>query len=479
MKKVQYVKTILTAALLFCGSFEFTFSQSNMNVAIDTGSVITEIPSNFEGLSFETENILPDRNGRYYFRSGNYELISLFKQLGIKSLRIGGNTADRPSVPVPDKKDIDSLFSFARAAGLKVIYTLRLREENEKAAAEIAEYIMHHYKEHLECFAVGNEPNMYTKKYDGYKNEWLKYTRLITSGVYSREAKFCGPSTTPGRTSWCINFADDFAGSGLIDFISQHAYPGGNGEKVQNTGRARKEMLSEKWIKSYEKFYDSFAPEIQEKGLRYRIEETNSYYNGGAPGVSNTFASALWGLDYMYWWASHNALGLNFHTGDKVAAGESNNVCRYAVYVTSERGGYTVRPLGYAMKAFDIAGKGKLLSTKITSDKSNPNVDIYASCPGKGRIFVTVINKETGPGGREADIKFNLNVKIESAQVMFLNSNDGDVSAATGVELGDAQIKNNGEWTGKWQDISEDIKGNFLNFKIDAAYAAIIELKII
>ena len=31
------------------------------------------------------------------------------------------------------------------------------------------------------------------------------------------------------------------------------------------------------------------------------------------PGASNAFASALWALDYLHWWAAHGAAGVNFH----------------------------------------------------------------------------------------------------------------------------------------------------------------------
>src|SRR5690349_6843306 len=48
----------------------------------------------FTGLSYEVASILPD-NGPRYFRADNAPLIALFHTLGIKSLRIGGNTSDR------------------------------------------------------------------------------------------------------------------------------------------------------------------------------------------------------------------------------------------------------------------------------------------------------------------------------------------------------------------------------------------------
>ncbi len=471
---------IKSAAFMFFITSVFSFTskaQTRMEISIDTANTITTVPDNFEGLSYEMEKLLPDSSGHYYFSSQNRDLIAVFKLLGIKSLRVGGNTADRPSVPVPDKKDIDSLFSFAEAAGVKVIYTLRLREEDAGRASEIAKYILRHYKNYLECFAVGNEPNVFAKEYGLYKNEFQKYADLINLNSNSPGAKFCGPSTTPGKTSWAVNFADDFGKKGIIDFISQHAYSGGNGATVVNKERARKEMLSKKWADAYEKFYDSFAPQVKRIGLRYRIEETNSYYNGGADGVSNTFASALWGLDYMYWWASHYALGLNFHTGDFVAAGEENNICQYAVFVTSPRG-YSFRPLGYAMKAFMIGSEGNLIMTKIISDSANLNCSVYAVYNEDGNVFITAINKEVGPGGREANLKLNLNCKIKYAGIMFMTSPDGDVSAPAGTELGGSPIKDDAAWAGNWEDISNYIKGNYVTVDLHAATAAVIKLKI-
>src|SRR5947209_1525845 len=51
--------------------------------------------------------------------------------------------------------------------------------------------------------------------------------------------------------------------------------------------------------------------------LPYRIAECNSVFGGGKKGVSNTLASALWGLDFMFVLAEQGAAGVNFHTGGK------------------------------------------------------------------------------------------------------------------------------------------------------------------
>src|SRR5262249_60342796 len=46
--------------------------------------------------------------------------------------------------------------------------------------------------------------------------------------------------------------------------------------------------------------------------LRYRLTESNDYLVG-VPGASDAYASALWALDHLHWWAARGAAGVNFH----------------------------------------------------------------------------------------------------------------------------------------------------------------------
>src|SRR5439155_11608489 len=112
-----------------------------VTVTIDPTKTGATTSQTFAGLSFETALMLP-KNGHRYFRPDNTALLAMFKQLNIRSLRIGGNTADRETVPVPSEADIDSLFEFARAADVKVLYTLRLKGHDDPFdAAKVAKYI--------------------------------------------------------------------------------------------------------------------------------------------------------------------------------------------------------------------------------------------------------------------------------------------------------------------------------------------------
>src|SRR5579864_9771253 len=135
----HWLHVVASGVFLFTGIC--SHAQVPVNIVFDLQHPGAEIPADFVGLSFEMQRVLPDTNGSHFFSPENKPLIATFKTLGIKSLRVGGNTADRPSLPVPDTADVDQLFGFAKAADVKVIYTLRLNHGDPAAAAEMANYI--------------------------------------------------------------------------------------------------------------------------------------------------------------------------------------------------------------------------------------------------------------------------------------------------------------------------------------------------
>ncbi len=250
MKKTYLRRTILqTVAMMVCLVVQTSWGQSPVTVAIDPKAASTGISPLFSGLSFETQMALPNADGQYYFRPSNTALVTLFRTLGIKNLRVGGNTADRDTVGIPNEKDLDSLFAFAEAAGVKVIYTLRLNNGDPKQAGQIARYIMEHYRSDVVCLAIGNEPNVFAKEYPVYREQWKNYMEAITAPDAAPEAKFCGPSATPGKTAWARDFTQDFGHSGKVVMITQHAYPGGAGGKVTNVVSGRDLILSQDFVK--------------------------------------------------------------------------------------------------------------------------------------------------------------------------------------------------------------------------------------
>ena len=315
---MAHMKLLVSKIVSLAAFVAITFPASlradvNVSVAPDWTAPQIDIPSDFAGVSYETARVLPE-DGKYYFTDQNKPLIAMFQMLGLRSLRVGGNSVDKPGVKIPDSHDIDQLFAFAKEANVKVIYGLRLKNQTspEECALPAVKYIMDHYGSQLTCFGVGNEPTHYIQPGDSYPYSsflplFNKYISDLTAPGAAPEAMFAGPSASGARPDWprwSAKLAGDDAGNPHLKLISQHWYVGGSSYNVKDTAAARDQILSPEMVKTYEAFADKFVPVVQKDKLQFRLEETNTFSNAGAKDVSDTFASALWGLDYLYWWAS-------------------------------------------------------------------------------------------------------------------------------------------------------------------------------
>ena len=138
--------------------------------------------------------------------------------------------------------------------------------------------------------------------------------------------------------------------------------------------------------------FDARLSALQKLGadhhLDYRINEVNSFSGGGKDGVSNTFASALWCLDYMFNLAAHGCSGVNIETD----INQLGFISHYSPIVHDANGICSARPEYYGILAFAIAGHGQLLKTSI--DKNVAGLVIYATKQNDGSIFVVAINKD-------------------------------------------------------------------------------------
>jgi hypothetical protein len=482
--RCRFLQSACACALFFGGFFWSAMvcpAQSSIGVELDPQNPGAEIPGDFVGLSFEMQRVLSDTNGNHFFSAENKKLIATFQTLGIKNLRVGGNTADRPTLPVPTESDVDSLFAFAQAADIKIIYTLRLNHGEMAAAVNMANYISRKYPNQLDCFAIGNEPNVFSTNYDIYISEWKRFAAAITAPTNSPAATFCGPSVSPGHEKWSARFANDLAGGGQLKFISQHDYPGGDARKfATNATAAREKILSSAMHASYAKFANNFVPAVLANSLAFRFEEANSFYDGGAADASDTFASALWALDYQWWWVAHGMSGINFHTGDKVAARDENKPCRYATFWTTTNG-FDIHPIGYAEKMFSLGSRGKMIPVKILPDAAtNLNFSAYAVLGDDKNFYVTLINKSHGATAT------NLAVQIGAKEIagwtkgemIRLVAPNGDVAAKSGVTLGGAEISDDANWNGKWESLPVPPQKFQFSLAIDlpAASAAVVKL---
>ena len=190
--------------------------------------------------------------------------------------------------------------------------------------------------------------------------------------------------------------------------------------------------------------------------------------------MSNTLAASLWALDYLHWWAAQGAMGINFHTGDSVAAGNNLTPCYYATYWTSPNG-YNIHPIGYGIKAFDLGRHGQIVQTTITSAQSL-NITAYTVAADKQGLFITVINKEHGPTARSATVILATGVDYNTGRMMLLTSSNGDVADTDGITLGGASIDDDASWNGKWTPITQPFTHGAWIVHVPPRAAAVINL---
>jgi hypothetical protein len=453
---------MIFAALCFlCASGVARAQSDAVTVTLNPSNPGATIASDFSGLSFEEQDLVPI-SGVYYFVNTNQPLINMFNTLGVKSLRVGGNTADSGTLPL--NADIDAFFGFVEAANVNVIYTLRLKTFNAAAANTTASYIMSKYSANMTCFEIGNEPDLYPISYATYQSEAQTYINTISAS--NPTAKFCGPQDSGGQGAWDVSFAQYFASGGKIAHIGHHNYFGGNGGTTTGAA-ARDKLLAAAILSSYASNANTFVPGVLGTGLSYRMAETNSYYDGGSSGMSNTFAEALWDLDYMYWWVNEKAEGINFHTGDSVSGGTA-----YYSFFTTTTGGYTVHPGAYGPMAFKLGGNGRIVPVTL-SNPSGMDLTAYGVLASDNSLWVTIINKTIESGSITADLTIDLGGNYSNGNVWLMQAPNNDDSQTAGITLGGGQVGVNGTWSGTSQPVS--VSGSTATLNLSPASAAVIQ----
>jgi hypothetical protein len=481
------------------------------------------VPGDFAGLSFERGPLIsPGTAGLAgnLFSPGNSSLITLFRNLGLGSLRIGGGTVDQ-LIPAGTGSDgfsaIDNLFAFAAAAGVKVIYSLRLLSPggspigNMKALhAQAAGHIWGHYQQSVASFAIGNEPDWHAyhtyqghpldpaiyeaasgmagSAYPSYLAQWRKFADAVVAAA--PEAPLSGPDLgaytkmtyTPDPTSgmsWTERLARDEQSSGRVAEVTQHYYVG-DAPGQTTAQQAISNMLSTEWVTGteigtqptrttytpYPWLYENNLAPVTAAGLRYRLTESNDYLVG-VQGASDAFGSALWALDHLHWWAAHGAAGVNFHNRRGLFT---------ATIVPGPNGGeYMINPKGYGIKAFTLGSAGQVKPTVI----QNPaGLNVTAYCiGGAGGDYVTIINKAHGADAADAAVTIvPATPGWQNVQVMTLaGGQPGDARGAVAT-LGGATITGAAPWGGTWATLPAGPPSG-ISLTVKATTAAIVKIQ--
>jgi autotransporter-associated beta strand protein len=473
--------------LLWAGRIGAQISTANVTLAVNTAqAAAAAIPGDFSGLSFEMGSVIYDSVNQGWYLSGtNANMVALMKTLGVKSIRVGGNSAETGNIAT--NADEDAVLDFCHAIGGNLIWDLEidgtLYDPPGKAAIaqSMQNYVnVNNYGSNILVFQVGNEPDLmpdpnnpgHNMGVTTYDLEFSNYIAAV-NGLYSG-SRWAGPDTAGGGTGFSATFCPKFAPGGQIAFVCQHDYPFGTSLDTNTSAVHVSWMLAVGNEAGYQSFNNQWVPPAFAAGLAPRYEECNSFFHNGSFGASDAYASALWGLGWMYFHANAGLAGVNFHMGLN-----ANNPAYSAITPANLTANYTVHPLAYAIAAFNLGGHGKIVPV-TSGNPSSANVVAYSVLQNDGSLMLTVINREyvsqPSPPAHNAALTISTSgTTYNDGQVMFLTGMNNDPSTTTGVTLGGSAISGSGVWTGTYLGMARP-SGSSFALTVPTAQAAIIHL---
>ncbi len=437
-------------------------AQSPVTITV-TKSPGTAIAPDFVGLSFG-----PSALAQGVFTPTNAQMLTIFQNLGIKYFRMGGTEVDT-TTDAEDTAYADSFFQFIQSAGITdVIYSLKLENGDPVQDASVAGYIWTNYQSSLTCFALGNEPNLNSDNdpaitnFSSYFTKWQSFAGAISSVVPL--AKFGGPDDA-GNSTWDNDFANAERGSPNVVEIQSHWYVGGSSSGMTAAAMISQMLSPSMDTNSYPSHYNNYEAVAASDGFPFRLTEFDSFSGGNVSGGSDGFASALFALDAMHWWAQQGCAGLSVHTGLSNLNG--------AVWQDAN-GNWQLFPWAYAIKAFNLGNQGNAESLTLVNTNSL-NLTAYATGT-LTNLFVTIVNKENDTNPRDASVTLIVNgFSSASVSAMYLLAPNGNLQATNGITLGGAYITNNAIWAGQWTPLNPLTNGQGL-LTVAAGSAAIVKI---
>jgi hypothetical protein len=454
---------------------ETSRNQSNIHprLAVSYEDPGQAIALDFVGLSYESAILA----GGDYFTPDNASALGLIRSLGENGvIRIGGNTSERivwgadaksvgPARFVIAPANIDKLAVALRGLGWKLIYGLNLARLSPAEVADEAAYVANAVGVNLLAFQIGNEPDGFGRwtgvrsaSYDisGYLAEWRTFHAAIRARVPS--APFAGPDVS-GATDWVAEFAQAMP-EGLV-LLTHHYYADGP------AGAAHVSLS--KLLQSNQQLaplLERLAQYGRTYRLPYRITETNSVYDEGQPGVSDTLGAALWGLEFMFQVAAAGAAGVNFHGGV-----HNRRPSEDKAYTPIARNGdrYRAMPLYYSMFMFAQAARGALVPAHLAPDISA--LKAFAVRAPDGTLRVCLINQNIT---RDHRLTIDFGRKFAVASMVRLAGPAIDTTA--GVRLGDARVDEFGGWAPPMHE-EVQLTGHEIIVHVPAASAALVSLR--
>ncbi|MGI8572938.1 MAG: glycosyl hydrolase family 79 C-terminal domain-containing protein [Solirubrobacteraceae bacterium] len=250
-------------------------------------------------------------------------------------------------------------------------------------------------------FELGNEPEVYgtigwytsssgvsvfgRRRDYGFRSFLRDYTTIAS--VLPRGVPLVGPAS--GASPWLDGLNQYLAANPRVRIVTFHRYPlhRCHTNRGSPTYPTIPNLLSLDASIGPAKSLSAAVAVAHAHGLQFRADELNSVSCGGARGVSNTFAAALWSLDALFHMAQVGVDGVNIHTFANAL---------YAPFAFSHPHGAWqahVTPMYYGLLMFTRAAPpgSRLLSTYAPRSNGD-TLRVWATRGVKGTVRIVLIN---------------------------------------------------------------------------------------
>jgi hypothetical protein len=297
--------------------------------------------------------------------------------------------------------------TLAETAGARLILGINLEANSPRiASVEAGQLVGGIGRRFIDALEIGNEPQLYPilPWYKTSTGAW-RFGRPTTYGLADYASEFArfaqvlphlplaGPAV---GHSWVAQLGTFIRGAQRLRMVTFHAYAinsTGAAFRGRNCSTAASDPAHATPAALLAPFASrgltrQFGPNIalaHSRGMSFRVDEMNAVTCAGAPGVSDTFASALWALNALFVMADAGVDGVNIHTW----RGSAGKLFGFS----HEHGQWSasVRPMYYGLLLFARAAPAgsRLLATR---QSNGANVQSWATTGPDAKVRVLLIN---------------------------------------------------------------------------------------
>jgi hypothetical protein len=438
-----------------------------------------KIPNSFLGLSIDYPEVEKTMGT---IRKPLPAFVNLLNHLnrsnGPPILRIGGDTQDeswfsttrtqRPeNVRFTINSDlIQSLDAAAQATQSKLILGLNLGADDPSILLNWVEAAQNDFlPEQIFAFELGNEPDNYQKHfvnnrplrdkhwdYEIYSRQYDHYKEMLTSHFKGKKS-LAAPAFAKAFVPDAPNFIE--RESMDLQLATLHYYPlNGCGDERPSSSKNSPSSLSSQSSSpnssalqtlllptastGFFKMFDPIFAISKRLTVPLRIDELGPVSCDGLPEVGNSFASALWSLDFMFNFTQAGGAGVNFRVSSTIGSAPE------------------AAPIFYAMMFFGEATQN--MSSFIPLQMNGPStVRAWSFLDHNGMIRVALLNTSEEEG------TVVLQIPHTSGPAKIVRLTAPSLSSQNGVKLG-----------GQTFDQSED--GNLLGTRTEDSLSPVGQL---